>query len=270
MIPSPQPLLTLPQRMAVFFGLVCVRLMWAGGIGPSDGELLAWTAGAFSAPFPASFGTMALVAPGVALFGDHPSALRLGFAILAAAPVLLVGPRKLSVALAATLPILTVPGGLVTPAAPLAAIWLGSWQLARHRPLGSGLLAGLGCAFHPVGTWVALPALVRAPNRAPLLIGAVLAALPFLPGSFWSTTLPLQGELSPTGLGLAAMLLAGPLLLPGVVSQLRQPGSPRNAALGCLSGIGLIVVTGAPAPLLAGPLALGILAVSPADHRPYR
>ena len=262
--------LSTPRLLAVFIGLVIARLLWASSIGPSDGELLAWATRTFASPFPAPLGVVSVVAPGVALFGDHPGALRLGFVLLAAAPVLLVGRRPAAVALAATLPVLTVPGALATPAAPLAALWLGAWRLAPRHPLWSGLLAGFGAAFHPTGVLVAAPAVLRTSGRLKLLATAALGALPFVPGSIWTTALSPTGELSPMGLGVGALVLGGPLLMLGLGAQLFRPGPHRLVALSVCASVGVMVGMGAPAPVLAGPLALAILAVVPESGTPHR
>lgn len=266
----PRDALSPTSQLALFIGLVVARTLWATSFGPSDGELLVWAARDFSAPFPAPFGLLAVVAPFVALLGDHPGGLRLGFSLLAAAPVLLVGRQKVAVALAASLPILTVPGALATAAAPIAALWLGAWQLAPRHALASGVITGLGAALHPVGLWVLLPALARARSRAVLVVSAAATALLFVPGSLWDTSLSLTGELSPAGLGVAALVLGGPLMVLGVFARLASAGPARMAAWSSLGGVLLIVAVGAPAPLLAGPLALGIFAVAPTGANPHR
>lgn len=251
------------HRWALFGAVVVLRGLWAGSFGPSDGELLAWASLDFAAPLPAPFGIVALIAPGVSLLGDSPIGLRGLFALVSALPVLLVGRHPAAVWLAATLPILTVPGSLATGAAPLAALWLGTLRLAHRRPGWAGLLAGVGTAVHPVGGLIALPVVLSTPRRAVFAGAALVGAAPFLPGSVWCTTLPTTGELSPAGLAVAALGLGGPLLLPGVLPRLRASGRARTAAWTSVLGVAAIVAWSAPAPLLAAPLAVGILAVAP-------
>ncbi|HCH66502.1 MAG: hypothetical protein CL927_00065 [Deltaproteobacteria bacterium] len=251
------------HRLALFAGLWVARVLWSSGLGPSDGELMVWVGQEFVAPFPAPFGLIALASPGVALLGDHPGALRLLFNGLAAAPILLVGRHPAAVALAATLPILAVPGGLATCAGPMAALWLAAMALAPKRPGLSGLACGATAAFHPIGLLVVLPAMLRARSRIWLLLTAALTALPFVPGSLWSTSQGLTGELSHIGLGVCTVVLGGPFLVMGTLAGLTGSAAQRLEAASVLVAIGAIVASSAPVATLAGPLALAIRIVAP-------
>ncbi len=266
--PSPDVPVSYRSRMLLFLALVVARWLWAASFGPSDGELLVWASQDFAGPFPAPFGLVALVAPGVALLGDNPAALRGLFALLSAVPVLLVGRHPAAIALAASLPVLTVPGALATPAAPMAVLWLGAVRAARSMPALAGVLTGLTASLHPTGLLLAIPTLTRTRRKLLLAGTAALVAGPFLPGSFWSTTLSLTGELSPTGLAVAAVVFGGPFLLIGTIARLFDRGQARWMAAGSLFGVIGMVAVGAPAPLLAGPLALSILAVVPDSEAP--
>jgi len=259
-----EPAVSLRRRFGWFAALVVLRLVWAAGFGPSDGELMAWASQSFAAPFPAPFGLVALTAPATTLFGDAAWALRLPFALLAALPVLLVGRHPAAVALAAGLPVLTVPGALATTAAPTAAAWLGALALAPRAPLVAGLLAGLSSLLHPVAAFIAVPVVLASRDRLHTLLGVGVGGLGIVTGTL-STTSSWQGELSPLGLLPAALLLGGPFLLIGLWPALRRPGPTRLYALTALGGAVAVVVSGAPAPLLAGPLSVAIPALAPED-----
>lgn len=249
-------------RWPVFLGLVLLHLVWGGQFGPADGELLAWASLRFTAPYPAPFGVLAPLAPFIAVFGTEAWALRAPFAILAALPVLLVGRSPAAIALAAGLPVLAVPGGLATIAAPTAVIWLSSLRLATRAPVWSGILAGIGASLHPLAAFVALPAAVRSHRPVTILALAAAAAVPFVAGPL-TTEAPLTGELSPTGLAVAVVALGGPMLALATLPVVARRGPGQPYAMAAIMGVVMVVVSGAPAPLLAGPLAAAILALAP-------
>ena len=265
--PAAELPVSLRRRFAWFALLVVLRLVWGAGFGPSDGELLVWASQAFTAPFPAPFGLVALASPATTLLGDHPGALRLPFAVLAALPVLLVGRHPAAVALAAGLPVLTVPGALATTAAPTAVAWLGALALAPRAPLVSGFIAGGSSLLHPIAALVAIPVVIRSEDPVRSLLGVGLGGLGIVSGIL-TTTSSWGGELSPLGLLPTALLLGGPFLLLGLWPALRQPGKRRLYALTSLGGVAAIIAVGAPAPLLAGPLSVAIPALAPDSDSP--